>query len=77
LPVVEGDGGQPPKRNSRGHLPVEFVPWHVRLVTLTVRDHAPIGVGCCIDDRENGRSIIVATEANVVHRGDPGTAQSR
>src|SRR6267154_5144455 len=56
-----------PERNSGGYLAVEFVQRHVGYMPAIGRDHAAIGFGCSIDNRQHGVAIVVAARANDVH----------
>src|SRR5882672_590261 len=56
-----------PERDAGGDLAGELVRRHVGLVPAVGRDHAAIGLRGGIHDRQDGRTLVLATEADVAH----------
>jgi len=50
----------PPEAHARHDLILELALGHIRLVPAVGRDHAPVGLGCCIDDLEDRVSLVIA-----------------
>src|SRR6202022_4657096 len=65
-----------PERDSGGDLAIELVQRHIGLVPLVGRDHTAIGLSGSIDDREDGRALVITTGADVAHDANlsPGVA---
>ena len=55
-----------PERDTGGDLASELVPRHVGLVPPIGRDHTTIGLSGGVDDREDGRAIVVMAGAEVL-----------
>src|SRR5215472_5891599 len=56
-----------PKHDAGGDLAIELVLRHVGLVPSIGRDHATIGFGGTVDDREDGFPIVVTAGADASH----------
>jgi hypothetical protein len=58
-----------PEHDPGGDLGIELVRGHVRLVPAIGRDHAVIGLGGGVDDREDRLAFVVPAGTDVSHAG--------
>ena len=66
-----------PERDSGGDLAVELLGGHVRLVPAILRDHAAVGLGGRVDDREDRAALVVTAGPDGAHRANLATAPQR
>src|SRR5262249_16928843 len=59
-----------PELNSGSNLTIELVRRHVGLVPLVIRDHAPISLSRGVNDRQDGRAIVIAARTDVAQRDE-------
>jgi hypothetical protein len=57
----------PPEFDSGGDLAVELSQGHIGFVPAISRDCTAVGLGGSVDDGEDGRVFVGATEADVAH----------
>jgi hypothetical protein len=62
-------GRRAPERDASGDLAVELGRVHVRVVPAVGGDHAAIGLGGRIHDRQDVAALVAAAEPDAAHRG--------